>query len=848
MRRLVMSATCILHVASGAGFGANRHYPDNLPPLRAKPFTALPLGSVRAQGWLLKQLEMQRDGLTGHAEEALVELNESSAWRGGDKENWEKGPYYVKGLVALAYTLDDPELKRRAQKWVEWCLTSQREDGFYGPKQNDDWWPRVVSNYFLRDYYEATGDARVLPFLSKYYNHMIRALPQRPLRDWGKSRAGDEMDTAIWLYNRTREPSLLELVDLLREQAYDWPTIMHENSFQSFGADFQPKHNVNVPQAMKMPAVSWQRGGGARERSAIDVGFKHLMREHGLSVGMQSGPEFLAGRSPGQGIEFCSIVEQMLSDETIVRIFGEGKYADRIEQIAFNALPAAWNRDLTALRYYTLPNHVIAKRGGQGFGQNYDNGVVYGPRSGYPCCCFNVHQGWPKFVQNSWAATSDNGLAVIAYAPNVVTAKVGAGSGAIATIVQETSYPFADVVRLKITMSAPTTFPLALRTPEWCQKASIEVNGQAVDAPGPGEFGKITRQWKGGDEVVIKLPMSVRVQRGAHGSVSVHRGPLLYSLRIDDEKRVVGQPAPAFDEFEQAPKGAWNYALSIDAKDPDKSFELLVDEKAVTGGNPFAPEHTPVKLIATACKLPGWGLAWNDVVAFDPPESPVRSTETEERVALVPFGAQDLRLTDFPVLGDTPSAPARDTPLTFTFDDNRTTGWSWFGGGWWAHDGKLRTTATGGVSGFKALIENLKVADLRIEADVTPPPVGDAGLIFRVSKPSIGANAYQGYYAGVSASDRQVILGRADGRNWTPLKTVAYAIPPDASTRLSVTAVGSRIEVRINDETVPIMSVSDDTWREGQAGARIYTSANDQAVSAFDNMRVSPIDGVAPEK
>src|SRR5439155_14235589 len=334
-----------------------------------------------------------------------------------------------------------------------------------GPKQNDDWWPRMVSDYFLRDYHEATNDPRVLPLLSKYYRYMLDNLPSRPLRDWGKSRAGDEMDTALWLYNRTGERFLLDLVDLLRKQAYDWPTIMHENAFQSFGKDFQPKHNVNIPQAMKMPAVSWQRTGDARERGAIDAGEAHLMREHGLSIGMESGTEFLAGRSPGQGIEFCAIVEQLLSDETIVRIFGDGKYADHLEQIAYNALPAAWNRDLTALRYYTLPNHVIAKRGGQGFGQNYYNGVVYGPRSGFPCCCFNAHQGWPKFVQNSWAASSDNGLAAIVYAPNIVTAKVGDGKGATATIVQETIYPFAEEIRFKITMSAPTTFPLALRTP-----------------------------------------------------------------------------------------------------------------------------------------------------------------------------------------------------------------------------------------------------------------------------------------------------------------------------------------------------------------------------------------------
>ena len=829
---------CILLAASSVGSAGNAHYPDNQSPLKDKPFTALPLGSVRAQGWLLRQLQMQRDGLTGRAEEALVELNETSAWRGGDKDNWERSPYYVKGLVALAYTLDDANLKRRAQKWVEWSLSSQRADGFYGPAQNDDWWPRMVSNYFLRDYYEATNDARVPPFLSKYYRHMLDHLPKRPLRDWGKSRAGDEMDSVIWLYNRTREPFLLELVELLRRQAYDWPTIMHDNTFQSFGGDFQPKHNVNIPQAMKTPAVSWQRTGDPRERSAVDAGHAHVMREHGLSFGMQSGTEFLAGRSPGQGVEFCSIVEQMLSDETIVRIFGDGKYADRLEQIAYNALPAAWNRDLTALRYYTLPNHVIARRGRHGFGQDYDNGVVYGPRSGYPCCCFNVHQGWPKFVQNSWAATSDNGLAAIVYAPNTVTAKVGDGEGATATIVQETNYPFGEEVRLKITISKPTSFPLAIRTPAWCAGASVTVNGERASAPEPGAFGKITRRWQSGDEVVLKLPMTVRVRRGVHNSVSIHRGPLVYSLRIERDKRVVGQPAPGFDEFEQTPTRAWNYALQLDPADPAKGIGV---EDSPSDGNPFDAAATPVKLVVAARKLAEWGLAWNGVVAFDPPASPLRSNAPLEQIMLVPMGSQDLRLIDFPVLGEPQRDPASSPPREFSFDGREITGWSWFGGGWRVADGQLRTSPTGGAPGFKALINNATYADLCVEADVTPAPAGDAGVIFRVNKPSIGPDAYEGYYAGVSAGSNQVILGRADGKTWTPLKIVPRAISPDRSTKVAVTARGQQIDVRLNDDATPAISVTDDRWSRGQAGVRMYTTDNDRAVSAFDNVRVTPL-------
>ena len=172
----------------------------NRLPLFSIPFVALPLGSVRPQGWLLTQCQLQCDGLTGNAETIYAnDIGTNSAWLGGTGDNWERSPYYYKGLITLAYTLNDAGLKQKAQKWIDWLLTHQCPDGYLGPVSNNDWWPRMLATYALRDYYEATADARVPNVLSNYFNYMLINLPGRPLSDWGKARAGDEMDVALWL-------------------------------------------------------------------------------------------------------------------------------------------------------------------------------------------------------------------------------------------------------------------------------------------------------------------------------------------------------------------------------------------------------------------------------------------------------------------------------------------------------------------------------------------------------------------------------------------------------------------------------------------------------------------------
>lgn len=638
----------------------------NREPLVQTPFVPLPLGSVQAEGWLLKQLELMKEGATGYGEDLYGELSLNSEWLGGTApdSNWERPVYYVKGLVALAYTLNDPELIAKSQKWVNWIFESQREDGFFGPASDQDWWPRMVAIYVIKDYYEATGDERAIPFLTNYFRYQLEHLDERPLRDWGQIRSGDNMNVALWLYNRTGDAFLLELVEKLHDQGRDETDIFTNNKFlesaRSNPGDFFTQHTVNVNQSIKTPSIYYQLSKNEADLNAFQAGVKNLDASHNQITGMNAGTEMLSGLASTQGVELCAIVERVHSNAAAAMITGDPLIADALEKIAFNSLPGAMSKDLKTHQYYSLPNQVQSAVTDHGFKQNYGNGTVQSPFSGYPCCRFNMHMGWPYFVKDMWAGTADGGLAVIAYGPSRVSSKV---RGADITIKETTNYPFEEQIRFTIEeASSSVQFPLKLRIPEWARNATITVNGGTAESAEAGEYVSIDRNWSEGDTVVLTVPMEIKTTNWVNNSVGIERGPLVYSLQIEEQWKELSNPVPqvkadGFKEYGIDAASPWNYGLLLDRENPGASIQVVTSEMP---DNPFVQETTPVKLIAKAKLIPSWGKAPNGVSAEEPPAGPIYSSEPTVDVTLVPFGAENLRVTYFPeATEDAAAKPAK---------------------------------------------------------------------------------------------------------------------------------------------------------------------------------------------
>jgi DUF1680 family protein len=513
----------------------------------------------------------------------------------------------------------------------------------------------------LTQYQEATGDPRVIPAMERYFAYHLAEGQKRPLHQWASYRWADELVSVFWLYDRTGDPRLLELARLLRAQGADWK--QHFTSFEFTGKtstaqlDLLPNmkelpekamraHGVNTAMALKTGALWWRVSGDRSDRDVVYRALEVLDKYHGQPNGMFSADEHYAGTDPSQGTELCAVVEALFSLQQVLVALGDPVLADRVERIAFNALPATFSADMWAHQYDQQANQVLCSLRPRPWVSNGPESNLFAFEPNFGCCTANMHQGWPKLVQSLWMATPDHGVAAVVYAPSELRAIVAEKTPV--TIVEETDYPFKGDVRLKIDTAGEVRFPLSLRVPSWAEGARVEVDGEPVGGVRTGQFVRIERLWRRGDSVTLRFPMTPRLSTWHRGSVAVERGPLVFALRIGADWRAIDKGmskparAPARD-WEVHPTSAWNFGLVFDERHTTAAMQ--VREHPISEV-PFSPTDAPVEITVRGRRVPEWTLTEGS--AGQLPQSPVVSRDPEEMLTLIPYGAAKLRVTAFP--------------------------------------------------------------------------------------------------------------------------------------------------------------------------------------------------------
>lgn len=597
---------------------------------------------IRPQGWLKKQLEVQAAGLSGNLDKIWPDIRDS-AWIGGDKDGWERVPYWLDGFIPLAHLLENEDMKARADKYINAILDGQQEDGWICPCAQEergkyDVWALFLIGKVLALYCEFTGSARAKDGLYRAMeclNRMMQA-GEVKLFDWGEFRWFECLIPIQFLYEDCHEEWLKDLARRLREQGADYPSYIEEWKRPMNKWTFYT-HIVNLGMMFKYEAVCCELLGESYENRAEEL-WQVLERYNGTAVGTFTGDECLSGIANNQGTELCSVVELMYTCELLYAITQDPVWAQRLERIAFNALPATVSDDMWTHQYDQMVNQIACIRfpGKSFFRTNGEESHLFGLEPNFGCCTANFNQGWPKFAMSAFLQTEKGVLCSMLPAQ----LKTAIGKTGV-TITADSDYPFRLACSYTVEVEEPVSFELKFRIPRWAKEC--RVNGEPVAL---SDFYTIEKEWNGTETVSVAYVDAPHLETQASGLQTVVYGPLVFALPIETAYKKleftrdgVERKFPYCD-YELIPQSEWRYGFAGDA------FTVCEGEQSSA---PFSSQCPPVTLKAKLCPVE-WDFAEGyDSVSDKLPKSD-RAVGAAVEKELYPYGCAKLRMTEMPLV------------------------------------------------------------------------------------------------------------------------------------------------------------------------------------------------------
>ncbi len=637
----------------------------------------LPLGAVRAAGWMKEQLRRSVDGIGGHLDELEPGMIGTPYTTRASYEGWGKerragwgaeisGNYWW-GLIELAYTSGDAAMIEKAGRWADAVLRGQRADGYLGTyTEEDDFfddynaWGTSCGMNALLAFYDATGRADVLDAV---YRCMLWFC-----ENWKGDRktryAGITITECMTrCYLETGDERLLDL-------CRDYERFLEENdlfdgslrALLSPALHYNSTHGALHGNRIGQPALMYAcTGEETYLRASVNAYRKAKEKVVLPNGGISCESEYLAPVGPTVETEYCAFTMYHKSLAALSETTGDAAFADDMEQLVFNGAQGARKKDERAVAYLSSPNQVMATESSSYADSSHQ---VYAPCVPTACCAVNSVRILPEFVR-SIALEGEDGLYFSVYAPSVTRYRG-------MTVSLDTDYPFRETLTFRFEAEQAAVPPLScrFRIPGWCGGAWASLNGERIDLSGRSGYVSLGRDFVPGDVLVLTFPMKPRItamddrDRLRMRPLSVFRGPLLYALPIPEIwSGYPGHPATPLPEGWRwyavtpviPPSGldvyddmgmrrrliSWNAALSEAVMPEDIS---VLDD----GGGEYPWEHPPVTLSVKGFRAP-YSYPPYPQKTLDPYVEDGYAVPAEEmELRLVPYGCTALRISCFP--------------------------------------------------------------------------------------------------------------------------------------------------------------------------------------------------------
>ncbi len=604
-------------------------------PATYKTYTS---NEIKPTGWLRRQLEIQAEGLSGNLHKIWPDIRDSS-YVGGTVNSWERVPYWLDGFVPLAYLLEDEEKIAVARTYIDGILASQQEDGWIGlcedaVRSKYDVWPVLLILKMLTVYHQCSGDDRIPGAVYRALKNLQVHIHNTTIFGWASARWYEGLIPVYWMYEQCKEDWLLELGISLYAGGISYKALFKNGLYKKpVSAWNYESHVVNVAMALKSEGLLWQISEDGDPADAKEM-LAFLDTYHGTATGHFNGDECLSGSSPVQGTELCSVVEAMYSYEVLFGITGDSYWLERLEKLAYNALPATISEDMWVHQYDQQANQIGCVNLGEKsvFRTNGPDAHVFGLEPHYGCCTSNFNQGWPKFALSTFY---HNGDTVVCTGIAPAALKVGDLS-----IELKTDYPFCTGMEYTVRCDTPKAFRLALRLPQCGDNIRIDQPHTVENG-----FAIIDREWAG--ETRVQLTFDFHTEFVDRGEMTVlNRGPLVYALEIGEEWRAVEYEKDGvkrkfpYCDYEIRPTTPWNYAFA------GMETRLVKEELADI---PFCKSNPPLEIEVSAVQIPWQCHPDYRLVCTEKPDSVVPMGGVE-KVKFKPYGCTTLRMTEIPLV------------------------------------------------------------------------------------------------------------------------------------------------------------------------------------------------------
>ena len=645
-------------------------------------FSEVPLTSIKPNGHLKSFLETQNKGLSGNLEVAGYPFN-THLWAGKmisalDGAAWwpyEQTAYWIDGFTRLGFLIDDKELQKKAAEQVSYVLGNADKDGYLGPRNSKEYmvcgrWPHAVFFRALTAYSSATDDNSIAKALR---NHYLGGS-----YDYSYHRNVCNIEAMCWAYGETGDKALIEMAE---KTWHDFQAVASKEKMdlqtEAIYTDrpVHDTHGVTYMEISKLGAVLYLYTGKQEYLEYTKKANDKLNKYHILPSGVPSSSERVRGITSLDAHELCDVSDYLWSLGYLFMATGEAAYADRIEQVAYNALPGQVTNDFKQHQYFSSPNQVVLGPGSTHTEEHTGTAYMcFRPKPGTECCTGQAARPTPNFVSRMWMFHK-GGPAAVFYGPSTFNFEL---NGTAVKINQETNYPFRNDINFHIQTEKAVSFPFTFRIPSWAEKAELFKNGKKRKFNcKPGNFITIKETFESNDLITLKLQTKIKISQWPNNGVTLSYGALLFALpikerrEIDKDDKNQSKDFPAYNMYPDSP---WNYALNLSLAAPEKFLRLELCECST---DPWS--NPPVKIFAKAKRVQNWKVKkcktmnLYESVMTDPdkiiwekrlttiegdfemtpplpdPENLTKNlAEQEEEIALIPYGCTQLRVSMFP--------------------------------------------------------------------------------------------------------------------------------------------------------------------------------------------------------